>query len=103
MKNARTRRTLGRVGIRPESIGFAGYTPTGKAVRRHARQQRAEKRLLRQLPTPIVQAFFRAGISQRASIKAGTRYLKSPSIVQDAWLKSVSGSQSLSMAERGLL
>ena len=88
MKNARTIRTLRRVGIRPESIGFAGYTPTGKAVRRHARQQRAEKRLLTQLPAPIVQALFRIGVRSRVAIKAGTRYLRSPAIVQAAWLTS---------------
>lgn len=88
MKTARTIRTLHRACIRPESIGFAGYTPTGKAVRRIARKQRAEKRLLSKLPAPIRQALFRTDVPSRVAIKAGTRYLKSPSIVQAAWLKS---------------
>ena len=88
MKNARTIRTLGRVGIRPESIGFAGYTPTGKAVRRIAIKQRAEKRLLGLLPLTMRQALFRTDVPSRVAIKAGTRYLKSPDIVQAAWLKS---------------
>lgn len=88
MKTARTIRTLRRVGIPPASIGFAGYTPTGKAVRRYARQRRAENRLLSLLPAPMVQALFRTDIRSVDSIKAGTRYLRSPAIVQAAWIKS---------------
>ena len=38
MKNARTIRTLNRCGIAADQIGFAGHTPSGKAIRRMERK-----------------------------------------------------------------
>ena len=38
MKNARTIRTLNRCGIPADQIGFAGHTPSGKAIRRLERK-----------------------------------------------------------------
>ena len=38
MKTARTLRTLRRCGIPADLIGFAGYTPSGKAIRRLERK-----------------------------------------------------------------
>ena len=38
MKNARTIRTLNRCGIPADQIGFAGNTPSGKAIRRLERK-----------------------------------------------------------------
>ena len=38
MKNARTVRTLNRCGIPADQIGFAGHTPSGKAIRRLERK-----------------------------------------------------------------
>ena len=38
MKNARTIRTLNRCGIPSDQIGFAGHTPSGKAIRRLERK-----------------------------------------------------------------
>ena len=38
MKKARTIRTLNRCGIPANQIGFAGHTPSGKAIRRLERK-----------------------------------------------------------------
>ena len=38
MKKARTIRTLNRCGIVADLIGFAGHTPSGKAIRRLERK-----------------------------------------------------------------
>ena len=42
MKNARTIRTLNRCGIPSDQIGFAGHTPSGKAIRRLERKDHRE-------------------------------------------------------------
>ena len=42
MKNARTIRTLNRCGIPADQIGFAGHTPSGKAIRRLERKDHRE-------------------------------------------------------------
>lgn len=86
MKNNRTIRTLRRASIDTKTVGFAGFTPTGKYVRRMARRIRAEKRMLAQLPPKAVQTFFRTSISPRQSVKLATRYLRSHAVVQAAWL-----------------
>ena len=84
MKSKRTIRTMKRCGINPASVGFAGYTPTGKAVRRLAREKTAEKLLLASLPRPMINVFWRSDITARASIKACTSYLRWPPVVQQA-------------------
>ena len=38
MKTARTIRTLKRCGIVPSLVGFAGFTPSGKSIRRMERR-----------------------------------------------------------------
>ena len=69
MKNARTIRTLNRCGIPAHIIGFAGYTPSGKAIRRMERKDHLahicatteEYATLRSLPrTPESTRGFRA-------------------------------------------
>lgn len=50
MKTKRTLRTLRRAGINPASIGFAGYTPTGKAVRRLWRSRFVGAKMQESLP-----------------------------------------------------
>ena len=87
MKTKRTIRTLRRADIPEASIGFAGYTPNGKQVQRIARQRRAERRILAELPLAARSAFFRTNISARVAIKAASAFLRAPAIVQSAWIK----------------
>lgn len=45
MKTKRTIRTMKRQGLDPKTIGFVGFTPTGKYIARLAKYLRAERRL----------------------------------------------------------
>ncbi len=87
MKTARTIRTLRRTNTNPKSVGFAGYTPTGKRVRTYAKRDKAMKRLAVLAGTKAFQLFTRGGISEIQSIKMLTTYINSSPEVQAAWLK----------------
>jgi hypothetical protein len=71
MKTKRTLRTMKRAGLDTNMHGWVG-TPTGNAVRRLAKQRKAEKRLAMLLPSPVFQALTVSGLTFRASIKALT-------------------------------
>lgn len=85
MKSNRTIRTLRRAAIEPQTIGFAGYTPTGKAVRSVAKLRRAERRLALAVGSDVFRRFTVNGMTQRASVKALTKYSNAAPVVQAAW------------------
>ena len=70
MKSARTIRTLRRVNIDPQTVGFAGFIPTGKAVRRLAKTLRLEAKVLA-LPEGgrTFNLATRQGLSRRETVK----------------------------------
>ncbi len=81
MKSKRTIRTLLRAGIDPQRIGFAGFLPTGKHVRRMARTMRAERRLINELYTRegganLVWLAFPRGVRSIVAIKTATKLLR---------------------------
>lgn len=81
MKSKRTIRTLLRAGINPKRVGFAGFTPTGKHVRRMARTMRAERRLTSELCTreggaDLVRAIFKRGVTSIVAVKTATKLLR---------------------------
>jgi len=75
MKTKRTFRTMKRAGLDTNLHGWYG-TPTGNAVRRLAKQRKAEKRFAMLLPRPVFQALTVSGLTFRASIKALTMATK---------------------------
>jgi len=88
MKTTRTLRTLRRAGVSPAAIGFAGFAPSGKRVRRIARTNRAARRLLAVLPTPLMRVFFARGITPLQSVRLASQYMAAHPVVQAAWLQS---------------
>lgn len=86
MKNKRTIRTLKRVGW---ACGFAGWLPSGKAVRKMARDQRAERKASAALfafgGSRASNLF--ASLHGRAYARAAAKFLAAPKEVQEAWLK----------------
>jgi hypothetical protein len=60
-----------RAGLDTNMHGWYGI-PTGKSVRRLAKQRKAEKRFAMLLPSPVFQALTVSGLTFRASIKALT-------------------------------
>lgn len=88
MKNARTVRTIRRAGIQ-HGIGFAGWLPSGKAVRKMARALRAERKAADQLfeaGGEVATSLFR-GLRPRQYARAASKFLAAPQVVRDAWLK----------------
>ena len=71
MKTKHTLRTMKRASLDINLHGWYGI-PTGNAVRRLAKQRRAERRYERILPSVIFQQHTVSGLTLRASIKALT-------------------------------
>ena len=88
MKNKRTIRTMKRAGI---NAGFAGWLPSGKAVRKLARALRAEREAVDAL---CEAGYLRASgmfarMSPRRYAKAVASFLAAPKDIRDAWVNDV--------------
>ncbi len=81
MKSKRTIRTLRRAGLDPRHVGFAGFTPTGKYIRRMAHTLQAQRRLIAGMHEldgsgTLVREIFARHVRDIIAVKLATKVLR---------------------------